>query len=815
MKSAKQSSAKPKSATQRSAKSKYAKPRSAKEIWARLQTHKAIKWLWIVVAAPFAIVIFLLLLASTGLFGRLPSFEELENPTSNISTEIYSEDGKMIGSFYIENRSYVGYEDISPDMVAALVSTEDARFYSHSGIDFKSLARVAVRTVALGDRGQGGGSTITQQLAKNLFPRDTTIYTNSVSRNTVIFFSKLKEWITAVKLEYNYTKEEIVAMYLNTVGFGSNAYGIKSAAATFFNKTPAQLNVQEAALLVGMVNAPSKYSPVRNPKNALARRNTVLSRMHDNGFITARQRDSLATLPIVLDYKPVSHNEGMATYFREMLRLVMTAKRPLRSQYSNDWDFEQEVNRWDTNPLYGWVYKTLKADGSQYNIYRDGLKIYTTINSQMQEYGEDALTTQLKKVIQPAMDAQYKRTRTLFWGASKKDIENIIRNAMRYTDRYRYLRNSGASDDEIERSFATPTEMHLFTYKGDVDTVMTPRDSILYYKRMMRASFMALDPSNGYVKAYVGGPDFRYFKYDMVKQGKRQVGSTIKPFVYTFAIDHLGFTPCTMVPNLPTTIETPSGDAWQPKESSNVVYDGAPRPLRWGLANSRNNYSAWIMKQAKQPEPVADFIHKMGVSSFIYPVYALALGTPDVSLFEMVGAYGTFANAGVHTDPIFVTRIEDRHGNLISSFTTSSYDAISDRTAYTMVDMLRYVINAGTAGRLRYQYKFTADMGGKTGTSQNASDAWFIGVTPKLVAGAWVGGEDRSVHLLSGGEGAVMALPIFGDFMTKVYSNPSLRIRQTDVFTPPAGFTGYDCSSEQPDSSSVDNALHPDDEFFN
>ncbi|MBE5034456.1 penicillin-binding protein 1A [Gallalistipes aquisgranensis] len=767
-----------------------------KKIIASLQTPKAVKWFWIVVTAPFALLLLLLLLTAAGLFGKLPSFEELENPKSNISTEIYSEDGQMIGSFYVQNRSYVDYDEISPNLVAALISTEDSRFYSHSGIDFISLARVGVKTLALGNRSQGGGSTITQQLAKNLFPRDTSIYSNPFSRNGKLVLAKLKEWITAVKLEYNYTKEEIIAMYLNIVPYGSNAFGIKSAAQTFFNKLPSEVSVEEAALLVGVVNAPTKYSPVRNPERALARRNTVIDRMEANGYLTRTQRDSLKQVPITLDYHPISHNMGSGTYFREMLRTVMTARRPEPSDYYNEWDYRQAAREWEENPLYGWCNKNMKADGTPYNIYRDGLKIYTTINSSMQRYAEKAVAEQMSKEVQPAMERQYKRTGKLFIGVDREGAEKIVRSAMRYTDRYRTLKARGASQAEIDKAFDTPVEMRVFSYRGDIDTVMTPRDSILYHKRMMRCSFMALDPSTGHLKAYVGGPDFRYFKYDMVRQGKRQVGSTIKPFIYTFAIEHLGFNPCTLVPNLPTTIETDTGDAWTPKEAGNVVYDGALKPLKWGLANSRNNYSAWIMKQAKQPVAVADFIHKMGIRSYIDPVYALCLGTPDVSLYEMVSAYATFANRGVYTDPIFVTRIEDRHGNLIASFTPTSNDAVSEQTAYTMLGMLKNVVNAGTAGRLRWMFKFTGDMGGKTGTSQNNSDAWFIGVTPKLVAGAWVGGEDRSVHLYSRAEGSIMALPIYGKFMQQVYADPKLGIKQTDTFPLPVGAVTYECDSE-------------------
>ncbi|MBR3931333.1 MAG: transglycosylase domain-containing protein, partial [Tidjanibacter sp.] len=506
------------------------------------------------------------------------------------------------------------------------------------------------------------------------------------------------------KLEYNYTKEEIVAMYFNTVFFGSNSYGIKAAAKTFFGKEPGELNVQEAAVLVGVVNAPTRYSPVRNPKNSLARRNTVMSRMEAGGYITSEQLDSLKALPIELKFSQASHNEGLATYFREMIRLTMTSPKPTRNMFYTKYDYEKEVERWENNPLYGWCLKNQKADGSNYNIYRDGLKIYTTLNSTMQRYAEEAVQKQLAGQIQPAMDAQYRATKVLFNDLEQEDIDKIIKRAVRYSDRYREMSNAGHSQVAIEEAFRTKTQMRIFTYKGEVDTLITPLDSILHHKRIMRASLVAMDPHNGYVKAYVGGPNFRYFKYDMAKQGKRQVGSTIKPFIYTFAFDHLGYNPCTMVPNLPVTIETYTGEAWTPKEAGKVIYDGELYPLKWGLARSRNNYSAWIMKQANQPEAVADFIHNMGIMSYIDPVNAICLGTPDVSLFEMVGAYSTFANRGVYTEPIFVTRIEDRHGNVLAEFNTTSTVAISEHTAYTMVDMLRTVVQRGTGGRLIRDY---------------------------------------------------------------------------------------------------------------
>lgn len=786
-----------------------------KKILERLQTPKAVRWFWIILCAPVALILLLLLLTRLGAFGKLPTFEELENPKSNLATEIYSDDGEMIGSFFIQNRSYVDYNELSPALVAALISTEDMRFYSHSGIDFISLARVAVKTLALGNRRQGGGSTITQQLAKNLYPRDTAVYNNPISKGSKLVISKLKEWITAVMLEYNYTKEEIITMYLNTVPYGSNAYGIKSAARTFFNKLPSELNVQEAAMLVGVVNAPTRYSPRSNPDRALARRNTVISRMREKGYLTRAQRDSIQALPIELDFRPISHNAGTGTYFREMLRMVMTSGKPSRESFgpgaAGDWDYRQAVEQWESNPFYGWCDKNVKANGQPYDLYRDGLKIYTTVNATMQRYAEQAVWEQMGETVQPMMDRVTKARGSVFSDISKDEREAIMRRAKKNSDRYRQMKRAGATDAEIDKAFATPVPMRVFSYKGDRDTVMSPDDSLMYYKKFLRASFMAVDPSNGYVKAYVGGTSYRYFKYDMAKQGRRQVGSTIKPFVYTFAIEQLDLTPCTQVPNLPVTIET-DNEPWSPREASKVVYDGEWKPLRWGLANSRNNYSAWIMKQARQPQAVADFIHKFGIRSYIDPVYALCLGTSDFSLFELVGAYGTFANRGVHVDPIFVTRIEDRHGNVLANFTSPSQDAISEQSAYTMLGMLKRVVNAGTAGRIR-ALGLKADMGGKTGTSQKNSDAWFVGVTPKLVAGAWVGGEDRSIHLSSGGEGSRIALPIFANFMKKVYGDSKLGITEKDQFPIPVNAVSYDCDESAEPAAALPSSGGGD-EFF-
>ena len=786
-----------------------------KKIEKTVNGRRFIKWFWIVMTAPVAFQLLLIVLTATGLFGKLPTFEDLENPKSNLATEVYSEDGQLIGSFFIQNRSYTSYEELSPNLVAALVSTEDARYYGHSGIDFIGLARVGVKTIALG-QSQGGGSTITQQLAKNLYETRDSVKRGGPLKYPRLVVSKLKEWITAVGLEYNYTKEEIIAMYLNTVAYGSNAYGIKSASRTFFNKLPDELTIEEAAMLIGVVNAPTRYSPRLNPENALNRRNTVINRMEDRGFITTHVRDSVKNIPIDLDYHPISHNTGTGTYFREMLRLTMTAERPKRDNYANAWDYEQAARTWDENPLYGWTHKNRKADGSEYNLYRDGLKIYTTINASMQRYAEEALFEHLKTDLQPRLEDQIKRYNALFRRVNKDEIENIMVRAMRQTDRYRTMKKAGLSDEAIRKSFDEDKEpMRVFTYTGERDTLMTPMDSILHYKAIMRASFMAMDPRSGYVKAYVGGPDFRYFKYDMVKQGKRQVGSTIKPFIYTFAVDHLGYTPCTPVPNLPVTIETYNQEPWSPKEAGQVVYDGVENPLQWGLQQSRNNYSAWIMKQAKQPQAVADYIHKLGIHSYVDPVPSLCLGTADVSLFEMVGAYATYANKGVHTEPVFVTRIEDRQGNMLTTFTAQTSDAISEQTAYTMLGMLRNVVSGGTGGRVRWKYGITGEVGGKTGTSQNNSDGWFIGVLPQLVAGGWVGAEDRSVNLATEADGARQALPIFGEFMKKVYADKTLGISLEDKFAVPQGAVVYNCNETNSASSNgADSVSRIDDEFF-
>lgn len=778
-----------------------------------IKNKKRFLWIfWGIIVTPVAAMLILLLCVWGGAFGELPTFEELENPKSNISTEIISEDGVQLGSFFIENRSFVDYKDLSPNLVAALVATEDSRFYSHSGIDFKGLFRVAIKTILLG-QAQGGGSTISQQLAKNLYPRDTTVYRSSIARNSKLVIAKLKEWITAVMLEHNYTKEEILVMYLNVVGYGSNAFGIKSASQTFFGKLPKDLTVEEAAMLVGVVNAPTRYSPIRNPENALRRRNTVINRMAANSFITQEQADSLSRIPITLNYQPISHDEGTATYFRTMVRLYMTASEPQRTPYITEWDYQQLLDKWNNDPLYGWCNKNLKADGTKYNLYRDGLRIYTTLNSKMQEYAEQAVYENLAKSVQPRFDREKKARGTIFSNITKEEEQAIILRSMKQTERYRVLKNEGLSEDRILANFRTPTEMTVFTYanKNGKDTVMTPYDSILYAKSFLRSGLVAVEPSSGYIKAYVGGVNYKFFMYDMASQGRRQAGSTFKPFIYTFAIDQLGLSPCTQVPNSPVTV-----DGWSPKEAGKVEQIGELRPLWWGLAMSRNNFSAWIMKQANQPTAVADLVHRLGIKSFVDPTPAMCLGTADVTLLEMVSAYSNFVNMGVHIEPIFVTRIEDRHGNILATFAPQSYDAISQQSAFDMLGMLQNVVNKGTAGRLRWSYQFVGELGGKTGTTDNNSDAWFIGIAPKIVVGTWVGGEDRSIHLSSAGEGSVVALPTFGLFMQKVYADPAIGVSEKDVFVKPAGVERFDCESSggEIESETVNRLSIDDDEFF-
>ena len=769
-------------------------------------------WFFGIIFLPF--ILLALILIGISLFGPIPSFEELENPKSKMATQIISEDGVLLGTFHVENRSHVSYEELSSNLVYALLATEDVRFHEHSGIDFRSLGRVLIKTILGGSSESGGGSTLSQQLAKNLFPRDSTI-TRSLSSLPKIASAKLKEWITAVKLERNYTKEEILAMYLNTVSFGSNAFGIRAASATFFAKLPSQLSIEEAALLVGVINAPSRFSPVRNPDRATMRRNHVLSQMCKYNFISPECCDSVSRLPITLCFMQQDHNAGLAPYFREMLRRTMLAQEPKMENYrSRPSDYDADKKEWDSNPLLGWIRKNPKPDGSLYDIDRDGLKIYTTVNSKMQQYAEEAVTQHLKNELQPLFSDEVMRYRNnppFANDMTRQQVNNVMEQAKRWSDRYHNMKEEGISDEEINKSFNTKTKMTVFAWnkEGQKDTVMTPLDSIRYYKSLLRAAFMAMDVETGHVRAYVGGPNYRYFKYDNASQGRRQVGSTIKPFLYTLAMQE-GFTPCDRVLNVSQTFIL-NDTTWTPATTDKPEWIGKNVTLKWGLTKSSNNISAYLMKQLG-PAAMVNMCHRLGIKSYLDPVVSLCLGPADLYLTEMVAAYGTFANKGVHNEPLYVTRIEDKHGNQLANFSTSRQESISSRTAYLMVNLLQGVVNEGTAYRLRSQYIREGVLAGKTGTTNNQADGWFMGFVPKLVAGVWVGAEDRSVHFqsLARGGGSNMALPIWGAFMEKVLADPSINIRITDHFEAPANFninlncTGSDEELNQKEVTSDD-----------
>jgi penicillin-binding protein 1A len=750
--------------------------------------------LWGLFIFPLLILVTLFTLIATGRMGFMPTFEDLENPQNNLASHVFSADGELLGPYYLQNRTYVEFDELSENIVNALMATEDIRFRQHAGIDGRGLARVFVKSILL-RQDAGGGSTITQQLAKNLFPRDTTQYRSSVARSVSLGIIKFKEWVTAVKLERNYTKDEIMVMYLNTVDFGSHSFGIKTAARTFFNTTPDSLRIEEAAVLVGLLKAPTWFSPVRNYNNSIARRNVVLSQMNRYGFISGSEYDSISALPIELDYLVQDHNIGLATYFRERLRLIIAATEPRRENYGSYNRYREDSIQWSDNPLYGWVNKNFKPDGSAYNLYRDGLRIHTTIDSRMQTYAEEALTEHLGTDLQPAFN-RISRTyqRSPFSNdLTPEQVDQIMERSVRNTDRYRFLSSSGITRDSIMKIFNTPARMTVFSWEGEVDTLMTPRDSILYYKNFLRSGFMAMDPSNGHIKAYVGGPDFKHFKYDHVRQGRNQVGSIFKPFLYTLAMQE-GFTPCTMAPNVPQSFEV-NDSVWTPKNAGPTDFDGQMVTLKWGLSHSVNNISAWIMKHFN-PQAVIEVVRRMGVTSPIDPVLSVFLGVADISLYEMVGAFATYANKGVYNEPVMVTRIEDRHGNVLAEFRPKIEEAISEEAAYLMLNLLQAVVNEGTGIRLRFRYGLTGQMGGKTGTTQGYSDGWFAGLVPQLVGGVWSGGEDRGIRFnrITEGQGANMALPVWGRFMQKVYADQSLGISPKDEFEAPEGFSiNLDC----------------------
>lgn len=734
---------------------------------------------WSVVVAGILGTVFFFWLISTGRLGFMPTFEELENPNNRFASEVYFADGVLMNRYFEkENRRYAEYKDIPKSVIDALIATEDVRFYDHSGVDVRGLFRVVKGILTGNTSSAGGGSTISQQLAKMLFPRQADL---SV---TDLVVRKFREWVIAVKLEKSYTKEEILTMYLNKYDFLNLAVGISSAADIYFQVPLDSLKVEQAAMLVGMAKNSSYYNPVRRPELTRERRNVVLYQMYKYDKITEAEYDSLVMLPLGLNFKRVDHKEGLATYFREFLRLYMTAGEPIRSQYRSRSQFRLDSIAWVTDPLYGWCKKNTKIDGTPYDLYTDGLKIHVTLDSRMQEYAEEAVREHLSQELQPLFDQEKleKDNPPFSNDITVEEIDDILTRSIVQSERYRKLKKAGLEPAEIRKTFYEPVNMQVFTWNGLRDTLMTPLDSIKHYKAFFRSGFMVMNPKNGHIKAYVGGPDYRYFMYDMVSNGKRQVGSTIKPILYTLAMQE-GLGPCDKVPNIPQTFILADGKPWAAR--GGTKRQGEMVTLRWGLANSENNISGWVLKQFT-PQAVAEMARKMGITSFIDPVPSIFLGTAEITVKEMVAAYAIYANKGVYNTPLPVTRIEDKYGNVLESFRPESREVITENTAYLMCNLLEGVVTQGTGVRLRYRYQLMNPMGGKTGTTQQHSDGWFMGITPELVGGVWVGAEDRSIHFqnIANGQGANMALPIWAKFLQKAYADPCLRLKQGDFEMP-------------------------------
>ena len=725
--------------------------------------------------------------AALGIFGPMPDLQQLENPRTNLATQIISSDGTILGKYYFDdNRTPIGFDEIPTDMVEALIATEDERFYDHAGIDWRGTLRAFV---FLGKR--GGASTITQQLARQIF-------VGVRSRNVLkTIFQKAQEWVIAVQLEQRYTKKEIMAMYLNKYDFGYQADGIRSAAKIFFNKTPQELSIEESATLVGMLKNSSLFNPIRRPERVKERRNIVFQQMVRNQRITEQEKDSLAQLPLKITFTPESHREGLATYFRAYLK-----------EFMDEWI--------DANP---------KPDGSKHNLYRDGLRIYTTIDSRMQELAEDAVSMHMKNLQKEffKQNTEEENPTAPFLELREGEIDTLLTRTAYRTERWRKMKLAGIEEEEILASFKKEVPMRVFSWKGEIDTIMTPMDSIRYYKHFLRASMMSMEPQTGHVKAWVGGYNYKHFQYDQVKQGRRQIGSTFKPFLYATAIDQLKLSPCDSLPDALFCIEPMKHgnmDAWCPKNSGDKY--GRTRTLKNALANSVNTISARIMDLVG-PKPVINLARKMGITSYLPQVPSIALGTPDISLFEMVGAYSTFANQGIYVKPIMITRIEDKNGRALYEVLPETQDVLSQEAAYVTVNLMQGVTTAGSGARLRhagleetnyiyknvitgYPYIFENPIAGKTGTTQNQSDGWCMGMVPNLATGLWVGGEDRSIHFkeIGFGQGATMALPIWGNYMRSLYENPDFGISQEDFIAPEELSIPVDCD-ELADAKSKEN----------
>ncbi len=766
---------------------------------------KLVHFLWVTMIISVLVVAFAFTAIWHGWIGYMPDVEDLQNPINRFATQVYSADGKVMGTWNLnkENRIIIPYSKISPHLIKALVATEDERFYEHSGVDFIALGRAIVKRGLLGQASAGGGSTITQQLAKQL-------WSEKAHSTTERLFQKPIEWVIAVKLERYYTKEEILALYLNKFDFLHNAVGIKTAANTYFNKEPKDLTVDEAATLVGLCKNPSYFNPVRYPDRSRGRRNVVLGQMVKAGYLSKAEYDSCAAEPIALNFHRADHKDGTATYFREFLRQYMMAKKPERDDYPS-WDkvkFIIDSIAWNNDPLYGWCNKHFKKDGSPYNVYADGLRVYTTIDSRMQLYAEESVYKHVARYLQPKFNKENKGKRNApFSGKLKpKEVIGIMDRAMAQSERYRNMRSAGATPEEIRKAFSTPTEMSIFTYHGDIDTVMTPLDSIRYYKKFLRAGMMSMDPKTGAVKAYVGGLDYYHFMYDMVMGGRRQVGSTIKPFLYSMAMEN-GFSPCDTVLNVQQTYMV-AGKPWTPRNANHERY-GQRVTLKWGLAHSNNWISAYLMSKLN-PQQFVQLLHDYGINNpQIHPSMSLCLGPCEVSVGEMVSAYTAFANHGIRSAPMFVSRIEDNEGNVIATFQPRMNEVISSESANKMLVLLQGVVDGGTAGRLRYKYNIEGQIGAKTGTTNNNSDGWFMGFTPQLVTGIWVGGEDRDIHFdtMTMGQGATMALPIWAIYMKKVYADAGLPYDPKAVFDLPATYNPCLKDDSQVDENGIEEVF--------
>ncbi len=739
----------------------------------------ALRFFWAVFALGILSVITLFSSAALGLLGQMPELKQLENPKTNLATQILSSDGVVLGKFYFnDNRTPIAFDALPKNLVNALIATEDERFFSHSGIDLKGTLR------ALAYMGKkGGASTISQQLARQLF-------VGVRSRNKVeAVLQKFKEWVLAVQLERRYTKKEIIAMYLNIYDFGYSADGVQSAAKIYFNTTPKALSIEQSATLVGMLKNSSLFNPLRRPERVEKRRNVVLNQMKRNGFISEVELDSLKQIPLEIDYTPDSHREGLATYFRAYL--------------------QQFMRKWTKN--------NPKPDGTNYDIFRDGFRIFTTIDSRLQKIGETAVDAHMANLQEEffLQNTPKANPTAPFLDLREGEIDTLLHNKARRSERWRKMRASGKDEDAIWASFQKPVEMEVFSWKGDRDTLMSPLDSIRYYKHFLRASMMSMNPLTGHVKAWVGGFNYKHFQYDQVYQGRRQIGSTFKPFLYATAIDQLRLSPCDILPDALFCIEPMKHgnvDAWCPKNSGDKY--GRMRTLKNALANSVNTVSARLMDRVG-PRPVINLARKMGITSYLPAVPSIALGTPDISLLEMVGAYSTFANKGIYVKPIMISRIEDKNGTVLFEVVPETRDVLSQESAYVTIDLLKGVTEAGSGIRLRHQgadehnyayknvvtgypYQFENPIAGKTGTTQNQSDGWFMGMVPNLVTGVWVGGEDRAVHFkdIAFGQGATMALPIWAMYMRDAYAIPELGISMEDFEAPEILTIPIDCQQE-------------------